>query len=308
MRSCCIGLTLGLALTGCFSDPEAARTPSDDDDGTGSGTSSTSMSTASTTTPDSMSGSASSDAATTDPTAAQTETFPGTTDAPGTTFDSSFTGLTSGSTSTGDTDTLPPPEGCELGQRLVFLNFDGATLTQGGSDDAPSNVSALLSGTFPPYTGGNRGMLVSTVASAFSAYRICIVEGEPTGHRYDMIVITDEENGGILANSDSDCDDSEGVGNVAFAFGSLGSYSGEAAGYVVAKLIGKTLGLEFAVDTSSDIMKVSTFPGETGLTFSAECVEKATTSVPILCAPSSRCDGFNEQNSHGHLLEYLGPA
>jgi hypothetical protein len=81
--------------------------------------------------------------------------------------------------------------------RVVFLSFEGETLTKGATSDATSNHASwmqITSGTAPPYHAGGSNRtaeiqaIVDGVTAQLSGFPIIVVTTRPTSGQYVMIV------------------------------------------------------------------------------------------------------------------------
>lgn len=80
--------------------------------------------------------------------------------------------------------------------RLVYLNREGGVLT-GGIDDAPANVSSVVSNspkgtvTVPPFTASNTRWRAITgcIRKKFERFNVEIVESRPVGKDYLMVMM-----------------------------------------------------------------------------------------------------------------------
>jgi hypothetical protein len=156
-------------------------------------------------------------------------------------------------------DVMPVPDGrapndtpidapaCGNG-RVVYLNFEGVTLTKAAASDATADRASWMNkatGTAPPYRAGDaaRDALITDITAgvraALAPYPIQVVRTRPAAGPYVMIVFggvaTDVGSNYGGAVNELDCDDSEksdvawlsdNVGsvqrNVNFAIGAIG--------------------------------------------------------------------------------------
>jgi hypothetical protein len=204
------------------------------------------------------------------------------------------------------------------GHRLVYLNFDGATLTASTHvDDAATDTSSILSSAVPPGTskviapfdpremwnpdGLSREQIIARVVQEMyalhAAYDVDFVTERPTGADYHMVVfggtcvgVSDESNCVGVANLD--CGDAV-PGNIVFVF--PGDLRVGHLAVTAAQETAHALGLTHTWDWT-DVMYPeiqSTFPDHFG-----------AGNVP-LSDPS--CDGAAFQDSHRKMLDTLGP-
>ena len=141
----------------------------------------------------------------------------GTTDAlPGTAIDAA-----PGTDGAPGPDAAPDAPACANG-RVVYLNFDGQTLTQAATSDATLNRASWMnqaSGTAPPFRqgAGTRAADITTITDGIRAvlagFPVTVVTTRPAAGPYVMIVFGGTA-GAIgsnfsLAVNELDCDDSE---------------------------------------------------------------------------------------------------
>lgn len=196
---------------------------------------------------------------------------------------------------------------------VVFVNFDGATLT-GGSDDSRNNVTGIaeLVGPFAAYgEGAKREATLQAVREDWSAYNILIVDERPTQGEYTMNMTgpTNPLAGNILGVALLDCDDASTHNNVTFAFHSVSdSHSAATQATTVSQEVAHSYGLEH-VNDGSDIMNPSNVGGDPS--FRDECINIVPhPQFGILCTDqhAAACGSGSQQNSHAELLNLFGPA
>ena len=117
--------------------------------------------------------------------------------------------------------TVDAPKACFNG-RVVYLNFDGVTLTDGATSDATQNRASWMqipTGTVPPFLQGqaNRATIIQAITNGvvaqLSQFPITVVTTRPATGPYVMIVYGGNaqnvgSNYGFAVN-ELDCDDSE---------------------------------------------------------------------------------------------------
>lgn len=196
---------------------------------------------------------------------------------------------------------------------VVFVNFDGATLT-GGSDDSRNNRTGLpaLVGAFAAYgEGAKRDATLQAVREDWAAYNILIVDERPAGGDYTMNMTgpTNPYGGNILGVAPLDCNDASTHNNITYAFHSVNdSHSASTQATTVSQEVAHSYGLEH-VNNGSDIMNPSNVGGDPS--FLDQCI--AIVPHPefgILCTDQhiASCGSSSQQNSHAELLSLFGPA
>lgn len=228
-----------------------------------------------------------------------------------------------GASSTGDAlrrsaDPVPMPAELDLAapsspraaeRAVVFVNFDGASLTF-GSDDSRANTTILqeLAGDFPAYGAGNgseRAAVMQAVKADFAAYDVVVVDSRPTSGSYTMAMIGPYEAGSVLGIAPLDCRD-RFPNNVVFAFhGPTDGYTANDQARTVSQEVAHSFGLEH-VDRPGDIMYPVSAGGDPA--FLDEC-------ITVVAAPDIVCGDQHEdhcatgqQNAHRELLQRFGPT
>lgn len=196
---------------------------------------------------------------------------------------------------------------------VVFVNFDGATLT-GGSDDSRDNRTGLsqLVGPFAAYgEGAKREATLQAVREDWAAYNILIVDERPSGGDYTMNMTgpTNPYGGTILGVAPLDCDDASTHNNITYAFHSANdSHSASTQATTVSQEVAHSYGLEH-VNNGSDIMNPSNAGGDPS--FLDQCIPIVPhPEFGILCTGQhiASCGSESQQNSHAELLTLFGPA
>jgi hypothetical protein len=74
---------------------------------------------------------------------------------------------------------------------VLYVNFDGVTITKTSGSDASKNQSFIGGGTIPPFSGdaNARAQIVALIRQVYSAYNIQIATSRPTSGDYDMAVV-----------------------------------------------------------------------------------------------------------------------
>lgn len=130
-------------------------------------------------------------------------------------------------------DRLPPPTNATppgptdpiaaAEAKVIYINMDGAELTQGG-DDSIANVSAICGGSFPAYGDGpKREATLQAVHADWAAYNVSITTERPAEGNFTMAVVSNVPqstcgvNGpAIYGVAPMDCGDQRN--NIVFAF------------------------------------------------------------------------------------------
>ena len=204
----------------------------------------------------------------------------------------------------GDDASVAPPDGpkCFNG-RVVYLNFDGVTLTKNATTDATANTASWIGVTtanVPPYHNGqtNRATditnITTRVTQILSTLPVTVVTARPAAGPYVMIVFggSSQTVGSVYAGStsDHDCGDliKSDVGWV-----SDSSPTGK-AGDTAVGAIGWALGLQ---GTNN--------PGDCMCEWANNCIQDNDTACALSTtniattnsqSPSITCPGENPQN------------
>jgi len=213
---------------------------------------------------------------------------------------------TSGSTGAPDTS------GCG---NVLYLNFDGATMSVGGQD-ATMNSTSLPSfeGELAPYGGNQREAVTARIVGLFAAYDLCIFDQRPADGDYTMVVFTDTTPEGFSTvvgiGGTIDCSNLL-PNNVVFGL------SAEADGVLLANGVAHALGISYGLTTvdtpqcptpapcgDPEIM-VPVIDNVETRTFTDQCWN--TASPGCTSANAEFCNDGG-QNSHQYLLDVLGPA
>jgi MYXO-CTERM domain-containing protein len=74
---------------------------------------------------------------------------------------------------------------------VLYVNFDGATITKISGSDASKNGSFIGGGTIPAFSGdaAMRAQIVTLIKQLYSAYNIQIVTSRPASGDYDMALV-----------------------------------------------------------------------------------------------------------------------
>lgn len=144
--------------------------------------------------------------------------------------------------------------------RVLYLNFDGATLTSAAATDATTGHARWLSSmngvatgttiTIPPY-GGDRTTVVNTVDQILTGLPVTVVTTRPASGPYAMIVLGGHPglvHTSYLAETDHDCGDlvKNDIGWVEETNNSGNPLSAQVAANYVVGAVGWALGLDGA--------------------------------------------------------------
>ncbi|MEM7152545.1 MAG: hypothetical protein AAF799_06875 [Myxococcota bacterium] len=161
---------------------------------------------------------------------------------------------TSGETES-DTDTASTgePDDPPMAAAIVFVNFDGVTLSA-GVDDATMDQSALA-GSFDgmplaPYgEGPKRAQIMAALADDWAPFDVAVTDVRPASGDYAMIVVTPTNpiGMGVLGVASQDCGDIN-PGSVGMVFASADdALSATLTATVISHEAGRGLGLENVV-------------------------------------------------------------
>ncbi len=196
--------------------------------------------------------------------------------------------------------------------KVVYVNFDGASMNGGCGDNPQNNCSTIFTGVVEPFAGDAslRAAVVQWVRERSAPYNIRYTDERPSSGDYDMEMMGEWEgvdNGTRAGTAPSiDCDDIRG-GEVSFAmkFGNT-----EAVAEVILQEIAHTWGLAH-VNDQSDLL----FPTTAGVRkwFQDECfqivADTQLTPTASNCPHHQQACGSNSlQNSHQELLLTFGPG
>lgn len=195
---------------------------------------------------------------------------------------------------------------------LVFVNFDGATLT-GGADDSQQNITQIqqLAGDFAPYGDDPemKAAILQAVSIDFGEYNINVVDTRPETGEYAMTMVgpTNPFGGGVLGIAPLDCANGQTHGNISYAFHSAGDgFDATTTAATISHEQGHAFGLDH-VDNELAILNPFNAGGDP--TFGTDCLP-LTDGPGALCVPVHQmyCPDGTTQNSHLELLALFGPA
>jgi hypothetical protein len=280
---------------GCFSpsdsDTNASATASTDSGGTTGPSSSTDPS-----------GDPSDTATITDPTADPTTVADTTTSA-----DESTTTGEDDTVSTTTTDDTGPVAGCAgFDGRVIYIDMDGAVLTNGLADNGPNNIinDEFLALEWPPYSTDDADEVYALVEEHWAPFNVCITREAPQVPDYTLIVVSSETFQGdpnFIGNSHHDCSDAQynSVNVVVLAEEAGIAPTAKAIG--ISKFAAKMFGLE-SVDAPEDLMNMLVGSTLNAATFTDECHTKTGAFV---CESAVAC-GAGEQQSGPYLESIFG--
>jgi MYXO-CTERM domain-containing protein len=214
----------------------------------------------------------------------------------------------------------PPRDPSLLGDKIMFINFDGADLQSCGGNDSPvDNCSRLWNGSVDPYSGdaAKRASIIQIVRQRVENFGITVTDQRPGSGDYDMEMVgnwsgVDPDSLGFAGVAPSiDCFDSRG-GETSFTLEKAGTSDGVAE--IILQEIAHTWGLEH-IDSQGDLLYPTT--QGTNKVFLDECLKivqldannMTTTPVNGQCnnMHTNFCDS-GWQNSAQELLALFGPS
>jgi hypothetical protein len=203
------------------------------------------------------------------------------------------------------------PRATEGGQPppwVIFVNFDGATLTS-GMDSAPNNVTQIAecAGEFAPYGAGDkRAAVMQATRADWAFYNMDVVDVRPTAGEYTMNMTgpTNPFGGGVLGIAPVDCGNFQTHSNVTYAFHSVDDgFDAATTATTIGQEVAHSYGLDH-VDQPADILNPTNAGGDPS--FMDECLPLVGNSCPDQHMEHCR-DGMG-QNSHQELLTLFGPS
>lgn len=194
-------------------------------------------------------------------------------------------------------------------QGRVFVNFDGANLTEGW-DDARNDVTQIgeLAGAFAAYgAGSKRDAVMQAVRADWAPFNVVITDTRPGSGDYTMNMTgpTNPFGGGVLGIAPLDCNDSQTHNNITYAFHSASdSYSAAVTATTIGQEVAHSYGLEH-VDQPADIMNPYNAGGDAS--FTDVCIPIVQ---GVVCGSqhAAECGSSSQQNSYAELMTLFGPA
>ncbi|MBX7082181.1 MAG: hypothetical protein K1X88_23435 [Nannocystaceae bacterium] len=199
-----------------------------------------------------------------------------------------------------------------LGDKVLFVNFDGAMMQFCGNNDPHDNCSTIFQGMVLPYSGdaAKRAAIVQIIRERVADFGITVTNLRPEAGDYDMGMVGDWQGenpafAGVAPNID--CGDGSG-GEVSFTLEASGTADGIAE--IVLQEAAHTWGLEH-VNDGTDLL----YPTTSGVnkTFVDACAK--IVSDTMLTESGGLCNGIHTQfcdsgwqNSHAELLLVFGPS
>ncbi len=193
---------------------------------------------------------------------------------------------------------------------VLYLNFDGATITKSNKSDASTNTSFIGGGTVPSFPGtqADRQQVISFVKQLYARYNIQIVTSRPAAGDYDMALFGGtpaDLNLNVPSNvagvAPMDCDNKM-KRDIAFIFaGSIKAILGSSSKFAQrvaetgAHEAGHTYGLPHS-GVGCDLMSYS------------QCATLKTfldQTMPMQSDSYGKC-GMTQMNSHSILIGALG--
>jgi uncharacterized protein (TIGR03382 family) len=201
-----------------------------------------------------------------------------------------------------------PTEGGQPPPWVIFVNFDGATLTA-GMDSAQNNVTQIAecAGEFAPYgVGDKRTAVMQATRADWAAYNIDVVDVRPAAGEYTMNMTgpTNPFGGGVLGIAPVDCGNFQTHSNITYAFHSIDDgFDAATTATTIGQEVAHSYGLDH-VDAPQDILNPVNVGGDPS--FVDECLPLVGNSCPDQHA--QHCPDGAGQNSHQELLTLFGPS
>lgn len=194
-------------------------------------------------------------------------------------------------------------------QGRVFVNFDGAQLSNGW-DDSTNNVTQIgeLAGSFAAYGAGDkREATMQAVRADWAPFNVLITDSRPASGDYTMNMTgpTNPFGGGVLGIAPLDCDDSQTHNNITYAFHSASDqFSASTQATTIGQEVAHSYGLEH-VDEPGDIMNPYNAGGDPS--FTDVCI---TIVQGVACGSqhAAECGNAGLQNSYAELMTLFGPS
>jgi len=199
-----------------------------------------------------------------------------------------------------------------LGDKILFINFDGGSMNFCGNNNPQDNCSTIFGGNVEPFTGdqAKRASIVQVIRKRLQDVGITVTDQRPASGDYDMEMVgnwqgQDPPFAGVAPNID--CFDSTG-GETSFTLEASDSADGMAE--IVLQEVAHTWGLEH-VNVQQDLLYPTT--QGSNKTFHDECYK--IVSDTQLNESNGQCNAvhtnfcdFGWQNSYQELLFLFGPS
>ena len=206
-----------------------------------------------------------------------------------------------------------PREPQLLGDKIMFINFDGADMNDCFNDDPTQNCSSIFGGTIEPYSGdaAKRATVIQIVRKRVEDFGITVTDTRPASGDYDMEMVGNwagvDDPGFAGVAPSIDCWDQQG-GETSFTLEAAGTSDGIAE--IILQEIAHTWGLEH-VDDPLDLLYPTT-QGQNKV-FRDECLKIVYNTD--LDPSNGQCNSMHSQfcntgfqNSYQDLLALFGPS
>lgn len=281
-----------LLLAGCFVDQEGSE---------GSDSGSTTSETGAAETTGGSTATSAADGTTTATSSSSTSRGPGDSTGPGNADD---TAGEADSSSTGRT------VGCSEDAYILFVNFDGVTLTE-GAEDATNDTTdnPQQAGEWPEYGGDDRDEIIEHMRDHWAPFNVCIVQERPRSGSYDSVVATGTTpfptQPNVFSVGVPDCGNTQ-VQNVDVAFFppeqlKLSPFRKAA---LITFVAGMQLGLDAVNGGSEELMTIFAIELSANAGFQDECFDHPP---PRGCGGTTTCER-DQQNSFAALEAQVGLA
>lgn len=191
----------------------------------------------------------------------------------------------------------------------IFVNFDGATITDGAfRDDATIDETALpgYGGEWPPFGdspgSAERTAILQAIGVDFDAFGVTITDTRPQDGVYTMVIVSPRNSGTSQLGVANVMCGAEGRAGVAFTFIGAGDRDTATVASTVSHEAAHTLGLEH-VDANTEIMAPTYMGGDPQFGDGCAPLVPGETLCPDFHA--QHCDA-GAQNGHAELLAAFG--
>jgi len=194
-------------------------------------------------------------------------------------------------------------------QGRIFVNFDGAQLSDGW-DDSTNDVTQIseLVGSFAAYGAGDmREAVMQAVRNDWEPFNVVVTDSRPASGSYTMNMTgpTNPFGGGVLGIAPLDCDDSQTHDNITYAFHSANDgFSAATQATTIGQEVAHSYGLEH-VDNPADVMNPYNAGGDAS--FTDQCI---TIVQGVVCGSqhAAECGSSGQQNSYAELMTLFGAS